>query len=79
MATLNLNGSNTDYTNIAPRMSALRDRLEVRQPFWNGMNQEQKRKWIKSGKDPLLSLAWTIYKYLYHNWFGDISGVNYDD
>ena len=49
---------------INPALQALKAQLDKRKPLWAKLTEEQKRKLIKSGKDPVLNVAWTILKYL---------------
>jgi hypothetical protein len=58
---------------IAPKIQQLRTAMDERIPVWTKLSLEQKTKWVKSGKDPIMVLAWQIYKYLRDNFFGDVN------
>lgn len=72
MAVLNLTNQSTAYTQIAPKMLSLKQELDKRMEVWQKIPPEKKRAWIKSDKDPIMSLAWDIYKYLDKNFFGEV-------
>jgi len=69
MANLNLTGQTTAGTAIQTRIVQLKTLLDQRKPFWDRMPIEKKRMWIKSGKDPVMNLAWDVFKYLNNNFF----------
>lgn len=69
MADLNLTGQATSAGQIQTRVTQLRNALEQRKPIWDHLTDAQKKAWIASGKDPILSLAWDVYKYLRNNFF----------
>jgi hypothetical protein len=69
MADLNLTGQATSANQIQTRVTQLRTAMELRKPFWDRMSVEKKRAWIASGKDPIMSLAWDVFKYLKNNFF----------
>ncbi len=71
MATLNLTGQNAERTTIAPKLLRLKQLLDERKVIWSKIPVEKKKKWIKSEKDPVMNLAWDIYKYLDKNFFGE--------
>ena len=58
--------------NIAPKIQALKTQLDSRKDIWGRISIEKKKKWVKSGKDPIMTLAWNMYKYLRDNFFGDV-------
>jgi hypothetical protein len=64
MADLNILGQAAAATTAAPRLAAFRGELDKRLVIWNRLTDDQKRMWIRSGKDPLMTLAWQTYKYL---------------
>lgn len=71
MATLNLTGQSTSANQIQTRITQLRVAMEQRKPVWDRMPIEKKRAWIASNKDPIMSLAWDVFKYLKNNFFGE--------
>lgn len=71
MANLNLTGQATAASAIQNRLVQLRNQMADRLPLWQKLNNKQRRKWILSGKDPIMELAWQIYKYLRDNFFGE--------
>jgi len=69
MAELNLTTQATAGAAIRTRIIQLKTLLEQRKPFWDRMPIEKKRAWIVSDKDPVMNLAWDIFKYLNNNFF----------
>lgn len=70
MAILNLTGQNQSHKLIAPKIQDLRDKMELRKVIWDKLPIAKKIAWIQSDKDPIMTLAWTVYKYLRNNFFG---------
>jgi hypothetical protein len=70
MSHLSLSNQCTISNQVQQRINALRTEMEKRREIWFRLPYEKKRLWVKSGKDPIMSLAWTIYKYL-REWFQD--------
>lgn len=66
---LNLTGQTTASGQIQTRVTQLRNLMEQRKAIWQRLPIEKKRAWIKSGKDPVMALAWDVYKYLRNNFF----------
>ena len=71
MAELNLTDQLAEKDAIQPKVNKLSQLMNQRKPFWDKASLEQRKKWINSGKDPIMSLAWTIYKYLKNNFFNE--------
>ncbi len=69
MADLTLTGQTTSSGQIQTRINTLKTLLDQRKPFWQRMSNEKKKAWVKSGKDPVMSLAWDVFKYLNNNFF----------
>ena len=69
MTDLNLSNQQTAVTSIQPYITALKDRMELRKPVWDKLSDEKKIKWVKSDKDPIMTLAWLMYRYLRDNFF----------
>ena len=58
------------YTNnIAPKINILKNQLDDRKDVWAKVSLEKKKQWVTSGKDPIMTLAWNMYKYLRDNFF----------
>ena len=72
MAQLNLIDQQTYRDNIAPKVQALKNQMDKRIDIWQRVPIEKKKAWITSGKDPIMTLAWNMYKYLRDNFFGDV-------
>ena len=66
---LNLTDQAAIAAQIQTRLAVLQDRIAERLPIWRKLSLKQKRAWVKSGKDPIMSLAWTTFKYLRDNVF----------
>ena len=69
MADLTLTGQGTSAGQIQTRVAQLKTAMDLRKPFWDRMPIEKKRAWIASNKDPIMSLAWDVFKYLNNNFF----------
>ena len=61
--------SSADRTKIRDAIVELKGQLDLRKPVWDRIPDAKKRAWIKSGKDPEMSLAWDVYRYLNNNFF----------
>jgi len=70
MADINLTGQEAAKNQIQPRITVLRGLLEQRKEVWGKLEMTDRVRWIKSGRDPIMTLAWTIFRYLYNNFFG---------
>ena len=71
MAELNLTDQLAEKDAIQPKVNKLSQLMNQRKPFWDKASLEQRKKWVTSDKDPIMSLAWLIYKYLNDNFFGE--------
>lgn len=69
MADLNLNNQQQERDQIAPKIQQLKDRLNERKAIWDKLSDDKKKLWIQSGKDPVMTLAWQVYRYLRNNFF----------
>ena len=69
MANLKLDNQKNHRNNIAPKIQQLKNQLDARQEIWNKISPEKKYAWVKSGKDPIMTLAWEMYEYLRDNFF----------
>ena len=69
MADLNLTGQTTLASAIQTRITQLRNAMEQRKEIWDRLPDAKKKAWITSGKDPIMTLAWKIYRYLRDNFF----------
>lgn len=69
---MNLNLSNQDNIKkqISPKLLQMKEELDKRKAIWDKISQEKKNVWIISGEDPIMNIAWNIYKYLRDNFFG---------
>ena len=70
MADLVLTGQATSAGQIQTRITQLRNSMDLRKEIWDRLPVEKKKKWITSGKDPIMTLAWQVYRYLRDNFFG---------
>ena len=71
MANLNLTGQDVEYSTIAPKLLRLKQCLDERKVIWAKIPVEKRKLWVTSDKDPIMSIAWDIYKYLRNNFFGE--------
>jgi conjugal transfer/entry exclusion protein len=69
MAILNLINQQAATTQIQPYINTLKNRLDNRKAVWDKLSVEKRRQWILSDKDPIMTLAYSIYKYLHKNFF----------
>ena len=69
MTDLNLTDQSTLASAIQTRVSQLKTAMDLRLPVWQKLPDGKKKLWVTSGKDPIMTLAWTIYKYLRDNFF----------
>ena len=69
MADLNLTGQGTLASQVQTRINSMKQSMDLRKPIWDRLTDEKKRAWVRSGKDPLMSLAWDTYRYLRDNFF----------
>ena len=76
MVNLNLSNQKTSRDDIAPHLQIMKNQLNERKGVWDKLPNEKKRAWIKSGKDPIMTLAWQIYKFLKDNFFGEVEDEN---
>ena len=75
MADLTLSNQATEKALIESKTNDLRSLMESRKEVWQRLPEESKKKWLDSGKDPVLMLAYDTWKYLDENYFG----VRYGD
>jgi hypothetical protein len=66
---LNLTGQSVITNQIQQRIVQLRTEMDKRLEVWNRLPTEKKKAWVTSGKDPLMTLSWQIYRYLRDNFF----------
>lgn len=71
MSQLNLTGQQDVHNLIAPKIQELKNVMDARKNIWNKLPIEKKKKWVISGKDPIMNIAWNVYKYLRNNFFGE--------
>ena len=64
MSDLNLTGQATLAGQVQTRIVQLRNAMDLRKQIWDRLPLAKKKAWITSGKDPLMTLAWNIYRYL---------------
>ena len=70
MADLTLTGQSTLAGQVQTRITQLRASMDLRKEIWDRLPLAKKKAWITSGKDPIMTLAWNIYRYLRNNFFG---------
>ena len=71
MTVLNLSYQTALKDTIAPKVQQLKNAMDLRKPIWDKLPTTKKIVWIQSSKDPIMGLAWTIYKHLRNNFFGE--------
>ena len=70
MAELNLTGQSTIAGQVQTRINQLRTEMDKRKVVWDRLPVTKKRAWITSGRDPIMTIAWQVYRYLRDNFFG---------
>lgn len=70
MSELNLTGQATSAGQIQTRINQLKAAMDLRLPIWTKLPVEKKKAWVSSGRDPIMTLAWNVYRYLRDNFFG---------
>ena len=71
MTAINLTGQDEAKTQIAPKLLQLKTQMDKRKDIWDKLPVAKKKAWIQSDKDPIMGIAWSIYKYLRTNFFGE--------
>lgn len=71
MATLNLTGQQLEYQDIAPKLLKLKNLMDLRKVIWARLPPEKRKLWVTNDKDPIMSVAWDVFKYLENNFFGE--------
>ncbi len=71
MTDYNFTSTTQEKNTINNGLAKIREKLDLRLSLWAKLTREQKRALILSGKDPILTSAWTTFKYLKNNFFGD--------
>jgi hypothetical protein len=71
MTDYNFASTGAEKNTINNGLAKVKEKLDLRLPLWQKLTMGQKRALIKSGKDPILAAAWTTFKYLKNNFFGE--------
>lgn len=71
MADLTLTSQSIASSAIKSRTDDLKTLMDARLDVWRRIPDAKKLAWVKSGKDPVMTLAWNVYKYLRDNFFGE--------
>ena len=61
---LNLSNQTNLRNQILPAIVALKNAMIARKPMWDKLPFRKRKAWVMSDKDPIMSLAWDIYKAL---------------
>jgi len=70
MTILNLSGQQLEYQDVAPKLNKLKNLMDQRLSVWEKLPIGKKVKWVKSDKDPIMTVAYQTWKYLDNNFFG---------
>lgn len=84
MTTLNLTAQGIDRNEILPHVLNLWLSMQDRKPIWDKISPEKRSVWVNKSvdndKDPIMALAFDIYKKLNNQFFGpefgEFEGVN---
>lgn len=68
---LTLNNQDNAKQQIAPRLLQMKAELDKRKEIWDRLSIKSKKRWVASGKDPIMNIAWDVFKYLKNNFFGE--------
>ena len=71
MAEIDLKNRGSDKTDIEPKLQKLKNRLNDIEPLWKKLSPKKRKKILEDNVDPILSLAYSIYKYLEKKFFGE--------
>lgn len=71
MAILSLTGQTIASAEITPKLVQLKNLMDQRKIIWDKISDEKKRAWVLSEKDPIMDIAWDVFRYLNNNFFGD--------
>ena len=66
---LNLNNQQQAVDQIQPYINAFKDRMDLRKAVWDKLDNTHRKAWVLSDKDPIMSLAFDIWKYLKNNFY----------
>ena len=64
MTTINLTGQDLDLETIMPKLAKMKQMMVDRRPVWDKLTYAQRKKWVKSGKDDVMQIAYQIYQFL---------------
>ena len=67
MANLTIIDQAAYKNSIQPKMVLLKQQLDLRSEIWAKVSIEKKKAWIKSGKDPIMTLAFQMGQYFKDN------------
>lgn len=82
MTTLNLTGQEDAKDEIWPKLVQLWGLMLDRQQMWNKIPEAKRQAWITTSptKDPIMDIAFDVYKKLNNNFFsaqfGDFEGID---
>ena len=74
MTTINLSGQQLEREDIAPKLQKLKNWMNERKIIWDKLDYETRCKWIRHAAthDPIMDIAWDVYKYLHNKFFEDL-------
>jgi len=73
MTTLNLTGQGVEYSDIAPKLNKMKTLMNQRKVIWDKIPEAKRIQWLRHPeKDPIMGIAWMIYKWLHNNFFKKI-------
>lgn len=72
MANLVLTGQSLERADVAPKLLKLKNLMLQRKEVWDAIPENKKILWVKHAatKDPIMDLAWDVYRWLEQNFFG---------
>jgi len=71
---VNLSGQGIERDQIAPKLLRLKQLMVERKAIWDRLSDEKRQLWLDraAAKDPIMDLAWDVYRYLHKNFFAEI-------
>ena len=68
---LNLTRQSNIRNQVAPKLVQLQQAMDLRKALWDHLPDEKQRRWIQLAptKDPIMDIAWDVFKYLANNFF----------
>jgi len=70
MANIKFTGQDIESSSIQPKLLKLKTLMDERKEIWHKISFDKRKVWVTSNADPIMDIAWDVYKYLDTNFFG---------